>query len=72
MVMLPQNPSTENGKIPGCSCILSVAPCLGGRAVYNVLERATLGRGATPRAGPFRAEVVRSAVILIKARIVIP
>ena len=24
MVILPQNPSTENGQIPGCSCILSV------------------------------------------------
>ena len=25
MVFLPQNPSTSNGKIPGCSCILSLA-----------------------------------------------
>ena len=24
MVILPQNPSTENGHVPGCSCILSV------------------------------------------------
>ena len=34
MVILLQNPSTENGQIPGCSCILSVvgvsadAPCV--------------------------------------------
>ena len=24
MVILPQNPSTGNGQVPGCSCILSV------------------------------------------------
>ena len=39
MVILPQNPSTGNGKVPGCSCILSVAitddavlACAGDRA----------------------------------------
>ena len=44
MVILPQNPSIENGKIPGCSCILSVDitffslravhPCTWSRPIY--------------------------------------
>ena len=44
MVVLPQNPSTEDGRIPGCSCILSVVYVLLVRSSAPARERQTRGR----------------------------
>ena len=45
MVVLPQNPSTEDGQIPGCSCILSVGSSSDGGVQYRKAGvEAQLGR----------------------------
>ena len=49
MVILTQNPSTGNGQIPGCSCILSVGTTAGYTEVTQTDGVCVVHERATPK-----------------------